>query len=311
MRINRRHLILGATGLLCWPRVARARDRMEPSEASDILPLWPDLPPGGGGPSGPIEVSGKGTIRNIAVPALELYRPERANGMAVLVAAGGGYKRIQMESEARPAARWLAARGVTAFVLRYRLPGEGWTNGPLAPLQDAQRALRLVASSAGRLKLDVARIGVLGFSAGGHLMGLAPTRSAFASYAPVDGLDSGSARPARAALIYPVVTLMPPYDHTSTRVQLVGHHPTRAMSAEWSVETHVRARCPPLFLVQAEDDPISNIANTALLERAAREADVPVERHVLPSGGHGFGLGRPGAPSAEWPEWYAAWAGFA
>lgn len=311
MPINRRHLILGGAGLLGSPRVAGAKSRMEQGEAAEILSLWPGQPPGGGGPSGPIEVSAKGAIRNVAVPALELYRPERTNGMAVLVAAGGGYKRIQMETEARPAARWLTARGVTAFVLRYRLPGEGWTNGPLAPLQDAQRALRLIAGSAGRLGFDVARIGVLGFSAGGHLMGLAATRSAFASYAPVDALDNGSARPARAALIYPVVTLLPPYDHTSTRVQLVGHHPARAMSADWSVETHVRARCPPLFLVQAEDDPISDIANTARLERAAREADVPVERHVLPSGGHGFGLGRPGAPSAEWPDWYAAWAGLA
>ena len=309
MTINRRHLILGATGLLALPGIARAKDHAEPGGMDDLLPLWPDRPPDGGGPSGPIEVSDKGAMRNIAVPALELYRPERANGMAVLVAAGGGYKRIQMDNEARPAARWLAARGVTAFVLRYRLPGEGWSDGPLAPLQDAQRALRLIAGSAGRWGLDASRIGVLGFSAGGHLMGLATTRSAFASYAPVDALDNGSARPARAALIYPVVTLLPPYDHTSTRVQLVGHHPSREMSADWSVETHVRAHGPPLFLVQAKDDPISDIANTALLDEAARKVGIPVERHVLPSGGHGFGMGRPGTPSAEWPRWYAAWAG--
>lgn len=311
MRLDRRDLLLRAGALLAGAGRARADDRADRGEAEAPIPIWPDRPPGGGGPSGPLEVSDTGAIRNIAVPALELHRPERANGGAVLVAGGGGYKRIQMDGEARPAARWLAARGVTAFALRYRLPREGWAEGPLAPLQDAQRALRVIAGLAPRLGFDPARISVLGFSAGGHLMGLAATRSAFASYRPVDRLDDGAARPAGAALIYPVVTLLPPYDHTSTRVQLVGRHPSRAESADWSVETHVRGRCPPLFVVQAEDDLISDIANTALLERAARDADIPVERHVLPSGGHGFGMGRAGDPSAAWPQWYADWAGLA
>lgn len=306
MDVNRRDLILGAGGLLCLPALVHARPASADGNPGDLIPLWPGRPPGGGGPDGPLQTSAKGAMTNIAVPALEVYRPQRPNGMAVLVAAGGGYKRIEMESEARPAARWLAAHGVTACVLRYRLPGEGWRNGPLAPLQDAQRALRVIAGERG---VDPTRIGVLGFSAGGHLLGLAAARSGFASYRPVDSSDAASARPAKAALIYPVVTLLPPYDHTSTRVQLVGRDPSQAESADWSVETHVREHCPPLFLVQAQDDPISNISNTAILERAARQAGVPVERHVLPSGGHGFGMGQPGTPTGEWPRWYQAWLG--
>lgn len=148
---------------------------------------------------------------------------------------------------------------------------------------------------------------MLGFSAGGHLLGLAATRSAFASYQPQDAIDAAPARVDEAALIYPVVTLEPPFDHTSTRVQLIGRHPSPADAAEWSIETHVRDRCPPMFLVQAEDDPISNIANTAMLADACRAAGVPVERHVLSSGGHGFGMGHPGSPTAAWPAWYETW----
>lgn len=264
-------------------------------------PLWRGVPPGGGGPSGPVAIDEKGVISNIAMPAIDVVRPSRPNGASVLVAAGGGYKRIEVATEAMPAAHWLAAHGITAYVLSYRLPGEGWLDGPLAPLQDAQRAIRMIHAEAR------GPVGVLGFSAGGHLLGLASTRSAFASYRSRDALDEAPARVDDAALIYPIVTLEPPFDHTSTRIQLIGRHPSPAESAEWSVQTHVRDRCPPMFLVQAKDDPISNIANTALLADACRAAGVPVERHVLPTGGHGFGMGHPGTPTAAWPTWYDGW----
>lgn len=272
-----------------------------------ILPLWTGGPPGGGGPSGPNTVDTKGAISNIAVPSLEVFAPTRPNGAAMLVAGGGGYKRIEVEREARPAARWLAAHGITAFVLAYRLPGEGWDAGPLAPLQDAQRAMRVIRAGARSYGVDPDKVGVLGFSAGGHLMGLAATRSAFASYPPTDATDALSARPAEAALVYPVITLEPPYNHTSTRVQLVGHHPDSAASADWSVDRHVRAHCPPMFLVQAEDDPIADVMNSRIMASVCERAGVPVELHVVADGGHGFAMGRPGTASAEWPSWYEAW----
>lgn len=308
MTIDRRSLLLGAGALLA-ARPAASQDRPAPGSAtgSDILRLWPGEPPGGGGPVGPPEADERGTVRNIAVPGLEVFTPSRPNGSAMLVAGGGGYTRIAIEREARPAARWLASRGVTAFVLQYRLPREGWGAGPLAPLQDAQRALRLIRFRAAASGLDPNRIGVLGFSAGGHLMGLAATRSAFASYRPGDATDALSARPFAAALIYPVITLEPPYDHTATRVQLIGRHPDPDARAEWSVETHVRSHCPPVFLTQAEDDRVSDIANSRIMARACERAGIRVEAHTLPDGGHGFGLGRPGTPSADWPTWYEAW----
>jgi acetyl esterase/lipase len=238
---------------------------------------------------------------------MEVWSPARANGTAVLVAGGGGYRSIALGTESWPAARWLNERNITAFVLSYRLPGEGWTDGPLAPLQDAQRALRLIRAGAGQFGIDGERIGVLGFSAGGHLMGLAATRPEFRSYEPVDAADDLSARPAFAALIYPIITLQAPYDHTYTRRMLVGDHPTAAAAAQWSVETHVTARCPPVFLVQAKDDPISNPANTVLMEKACERVGVPVELHQFPVGGHGFGMGRAGTPAAAWPAYFARW----
>lgn len=271
------------------------------------IPLWPGLPPGGGGPSGPVRVSDSGAVHNIAKPGLEVFLPARPGGGAMLVAAGGGYERIEMGREAYPAAAWLAARGITAFVLTYRLPPEGWTLGPLAPLQDAQRALRLIRHKAADYGLDPARLGVLGFSAGGHLMGMAACRAQWRSYAAIDQADALSARPAGAALIYPVITLLPPYDHTATRRALVGRHPDRQASAAWSVQTYVTADCPPVFLVQAENDPVSNPANTRLMEQACASMGVPVVRHLLASGGHGFGMGRPGTPTGAWPAWFAAW----
>ncbi|WBO20733.1 alpha/beta hydrolase [Sphingomonas abietis] len=315
--MNRRTLMIAAGGLLAMPQIALAKrghagrtgENAGPGDSGsdEIVSLWPGRPPGGGGPHGNIAIGAKGAISNIAMPVLEVYRPARPTGAAMLVAAGGGYKRIEVDTESRPAARWLAARGVTAFVLRYRLPGEGWHDGPLAPLQDAQRALRVIQAGAPRYGIAPGRIGVLGFSSGGHLMGMTAARSAFQSYRPMDSYDGLSARPMAAALIYPIVTLEPPYDHTSSRIELVGKHPSPAASADWSVESHIRSGCPPMFLVQAQDDPISNIANTAILEDADRRAGVPVERHVLSSGGHGFGMGQPGTPTGLWPSWYESW----
>ncbi|GGE03499.1 hypothetical protein GCM10011390_23000 [Aureimonas endophytica] len=297
--ISRRHVLTLFAAML----VPGTRSRAAPSE---LLALWPGVAPGGGGPSGePLQASG-GALRNIAVPAIEIVRPARPNGSAILVAAGGGYRRIEIGKEARRAALWLAARGITACILRYRLPAEGWVNGPLAPLQDAQRALRLLRG--GRVPdIDPERIGALGFSAGGHLLGMAASCAAESSYEPVDAADRHSARPSALALLYPIVTLLPPYDDTSTRRILVGRHPTRSQSARWSVETHVHADCPPLLLVEALDDPIAAPANGALLARACRDAGVAIEWHRLASGGHGFGMGRPGEPSAAWPGWYEAW----
>ncbi len=297
--LTRRIFLAGVAASALGPGPAVA-DRLS-------LPLWPTTPPGGGGPTGPLAVSRRNTFSNISIPTIEVWSPPHPNGAAILVAAGGGYRRIALGAEAWPAARWLNDRNITAFVLSYRLPAEGWADGALAPLQDAQRALRLIRARAGQFGIDAKRLGVLGFSAGGHLMGMAATRLAFRSYEAIDDTDRLSARPDFAALIYPIITLRPPYDNTSTRRILIGDHPAPEATEQWSVETHVTGDCPPVFLVQARDDPISDPANTSIMAKACEKADVPVELHRLSKGGHGFGMGQADGPTGLWPGYFAKW----
>lgn len=266
----------------------------------DIIPLWPDEPPGGGGPAGKLHVSANGSWSNIVSPAIQRFQPENPNGSAVLIAAGGGYRWIGMGGEAWPVARWLNAQGYTAYVLSYRLPREKWRAGRLAPLQDAQRAIRLVRSMERKVHL-------LGFSAGGHLMGMAAARPDFTAYQPLDSLDLVAPVADSVGLIYPVITLEPPYTHTSTHLQMLGKHASPADEASWSVENYVTRRFPPTFLAQADDDHVSNPHNTQIMHDVCRRRGVSVEQIKITQGGHGFGLGRAGSPAAIWDEAYAIW----
>ncbi len=275
--------------------------------APERMVLWPATPPGGGGPTGPLRRDESGAVTNIATPILEAFLPEKPTGVAVLVAGGGGYARIGLVKEAYPAAYWLVAQGITAFVLTYRLPREGWNDGSNVPLQDMQRALRLIRTHAARLKVDPARVGVMGFSAGGHLSGMAAARSAFRSYAPVDGTDEMSARPDFASLIYPVVSVEAPNDKTTTRRTLVGETPSRAESEAWSLQTYLGTGCPPIFLVQTDDDRVIGAEHSRILDAACRKAEVPVEYHRFAVGGHGFGIGQSDTPVALWPRLYRFW----
>ena len=266
----------------------------------DVIPLWPDDPPGGGGPSGLLNVNKYGSWTNIVSPAIQRFRPEKPNGEAVIVAAGGGYRFIGMGREAWPVARWLNANGYTVYVLSYRLPGEKWQAGNLAPLQDAQRAIRLVRSME-------RKVHVLGFSAGGHLLGMAAARPDFTSYPAQDPLDQVRPNVDSVGLIYPVITLEAPYQHTNTHLMMVGKNATPTQEANWSVQNYVTRQYPPTFLAQAEDDRTSNPHNTELMRDTCRRMRVPVELIELSSGGHGFGLGKAGSPAALWDQAYVRW----
>lgn len=297
---DRRSLFLGLAAALS---VAPARAVGAPER----IALWPSTPPGGGGPTGPLRRDDSGAVSNIATPILEAFLPDKPTGVAVLVAGGGGYARIGLVKEAYPAAYWLAAQGITAFVLTYRLPREGWNDGPIVALQDAQRGLRLIRAQADRFRIDPARLGIMGFSAGGHLAGMTASRSAFQSYAPVDAADEGSARPDFASLIYPVVSVEAPNDRTTTRRSLVGEAPSQADSAAWSLQTYVRTGCPPIFLVQTDDDPVIGPEHSRILDSACKAAQVPVEYHRFAVGGHGFGIGQSDTPVALWPRLCRLW----
>lgn len=298
---RRRILVLGAAAAMTG---CASGARTE--EAADIR-LWPGQPPGpgvgpgvGSGKSGLLESPGRHgvVVTDVAIPSMTVFRPSRPTGAAMLVAAGGGYRRIETGNEAIPAAKLLASRGVTAYVLRYRLPGEGWS--PLAPFQDAQRAMRVIRSQPGN---DPARVGVLGFSAGSNLVGIIAVQPDRRFYEPIDAIDGRSARPTLAGLLYPVISLLPPNDNTQARRQVAGQDPAR--EAAFSVQTHVGPATPPVFLAQSLDDPIAPVANTRLMEAACRAAGVPVETHLFQTGGHGWGMGH--GETAQWPDLFLSW----
>ncbi|QWT22321.1 alpha/beta hydrolase [Bacillus sp. NP157] len=298
-------LLSAAVALACLgtPAAQAAPDAAQPV----TYPLWPGTPPGGGGPSGPERIgqsgTGVGAVSNISRPRIEVYKPAHPNGAAVLLIGGGGYFRIGIGHEVMPTAKWLAALGVTPVVLYYRLPADRWPAA--APFQDAQRAMRLLRAHAGELGIDAKRIGVLGFSAGGNLAGIAETRFADTFYPAVDDADRLSARPDFAALIYPVVSLQKPYDTTRSSRELATQ--SDAVQA-YSVELHVTHDTPPTFLAQAADDPIANIGNSLVMFDALHRNAVDTEMHVFDTGGHGWGLGDPGSAPSAWPRLFAAWA---
>ncbi|GEN76531.1 twin-arginine translocation pathway signal sequence domain protein [Chryseobacterium hagamense] len=262
--------------------------------------------PDQGGAGSPETVSNKGSFTGISTPRLIVHRPKTPNGTAVLVISGGGYARIEMGKESTPTANWLQSQGVTAFELIYRLPQEGWPTTNV-PFEDAQRAVRLIRSMAGRYEIDPHKIGILGFSAGGHLAGIASTLFNKKFYQQVDAVDSLSARPDFTALIYPVISMLPPNNRTHSLKSILGLHPTLSQETGFSAERQVTAGTPPTFLAQAADDPISPVANSYLMENALKKAGIPVEMHIFPTGGHGWGLGKPGNETAQWPQLFKSW----
>jgi acetyl esterase/lipase len=297
--INRR-LFLTATAYVAGLRNVRA------DPAPEEIVLWPEQPPGGPGPRGEEQINSRGSVTGVLQPRMAVHRPSRPNGMAVLVAAGGGYAHIEAGHESAPACRWLQSLGVTGFELFYRLPQDGWP--AVAPFQDAQRAMRTIRAHAAEYRLDLRRIGALGFSAGAHLVAMTAARPTARLYSSIDPADALSARPDFLGLIYPVLTMMPPFDHTRSRRELLGEHPSVADSAAWSVERQVDAHTPPTFLAQAADDPISPVDNSLMTFQALRAAQVPAEMHIFQSGRHGWGMGKPGSEVMAWPALFATWA---
>lgn len=295
--MDRRQFLIFASALAYQTRTANA---FTSTCTVTTQPLWCGLPPGDGGPRGMPKISSRGAVSHIAVPTLTVLKPDKPNGHAVLVAAGGGYRRIEMAKEAWPAALWLRLRGYTPYILRYRLPGEEWNAGNLVSLQDARRALRIIRARHHKLT-------VLGFSAGGHLLGMAAARADYDAYPAQDAIDSMPAYADGVALIYPVVTLEAPWTHTSTHRQLVGDDASARAEAQWSVQHFITPQAPSFFYVQARDDKIAAPHNALLLKAACCRAHVPIELHCYSRGGHGFSMGRAGTPTMAWPERYAAW----
>jgi acetyl esterase/lipase len=249
-------------------------------------------------------------LERISRPRLDIFRPAKPNGAAVILAPGGGYRYVVVDKEGYELARWLRDRGVTVYVLFYRLPGDGWTNGADVPLADAQRAVRLVRSRAGTDGIDPARVVFGGFSAGGQVATSLLTRFDAKAYAPIDAADTLSARPDALAAIYPVVSMDPAIAHAVSREKLIGANPDAAREALYSPERNTRADQPPLWLLHAEDDSVVKVDNSVRLREATRAVGAPVEAHFFERGAHGFGLMKTaGLPVAIWPELLWNWLG--
>ncbi|WP_368564352.1 alpha/beta hydrolase [Pseudoxanthomonas sp. UTMC 1351] len=247
-------------------------------------------------------------ITGVSQPYLVVYRPKRSNGTALLVTPGGSYERIVLDKEGTVLVPpFVDEGGVTLFVLRYRLPDPAHAEGANAPLADAQRAMRLLRTRAAEWGIDPTRIGVMGFSAGGHVAASLGTRFDESVYTPVDAYDRNSARPDFMALVYPVID-MGEHAHGGSRVRLLSALPASAGIAAYSLQNRITAATPPTFLLHASDDDVVSVENSLLFFDALRRANVPAELHVYPMGGHGFGIrGTRGLSLEEWPQLALTW----
>ena len=284
----------------------------QPSPGHTQMPIWPGAVPDAQPVAGPeVAVTAKGLIagksgdfvENVSRPTMTVYSPEGKNtGAAVVVFPGGGYEDLAIDLEGTEVCDWLTSKGITCVLLKYRVPGEErypksapypksgpYPESPIA-LEDAQRTLGLARFHATEWHIDQHRIGVLGFSAGGHLVANISTHFAQRAYAPVDAADKVSCRPDSAVAIYPGHML----ENTTKECEL-------------NPEIPVTNRTPPTFLLQAEDDPVDTVNNSLVYYIALEKADVPVEMHLYPHGGHAFGLRRKEFPITGWPQLVEMW----
>ncbi|GGD40811.1 alpha/beta hydrolase [Aureimonas glaciei] len=309
MLIDRRQLLgLATLAALAGPARAWAPAALE------IVPLWPDGPPEAGRFSRAETRDGLGAPQAVRGPRLVVYRPAHPSGTrpavvdlggTAVIVVGGGDGRMGAGAESEPACRWLQSQGITAFELIHRLPGDGWPAA--APFEDARRAMRIVRSRAAAEGFS--RIGLIGFSSGAHLAGMTTVRPDEDLGSRLDAIDALSARPDFAALVYPVLSMMPTVDGTGARRALLGDNPGRRESEAFSVERHVDAGTPPVFLAHSADDPLAPIDHSLMMFNALRTTGIPAALHVFSQGGHGWGMGRAGTETAAWPGLLAAWLG--
>ncbi len=289
----------------------------QPAQGHTQLALWPGSVPDSQPASGPETVTNTGRkelvagrpytyIRNVSVPTLTVYPPDKKlnKHAAVLVFPGGGYEILAIDLEGTEVCDWLTSRGITCVLLKYRVPNSGphWDAKcncrvkprQLTALQDAQRAMGIVRAHAAEWQVDPHKVGVIGFSAGGHLVAAISNEWRTRIYRRVDAADDLSARPDFAIGVYP------------------GHlweSDTSRSAISFNPDIHVTRQTPPTFLVQAETDSIDNVNQSLAYYIALKNANVPVEMHLYVHGGHAFGLRRTRAPITEWPLLVERWLG--
>ncbi len=298
--MNRKALFVFA-GMAALSTCALAQHSGRPPAPSHLtLPVWPGVAPGAQA-NAPAEadmttakdnlIAGRPLVRlgNVSVPTLTLYAPkDRNTGAAVVVFPGGGYNILAIDLEGTEVCDWLNAASINCILLKYRVPGTGPYPKSAAALQDAQRTLGLVRQHAAEWHIDPNRIGVLGFSAGGHLAAALSTHFDQRLYDPIDAADKLSCRPDFAVVVYP------------------GHLALADKNMAPNPEINPTAQTPPTFIVQAEDDPV-HVENATVYFLALKNAKVPAELHIYAEGGHGYGLRRTALPVTTWPQSVETW----
>lgn len=283
-----------------------------PARAAElVIPLWPDMKVETTAGSDKIQDRGTTTrpnrfIRDVRHAMLIVLPAEKPNGTAVVICCGGGYSGEAIDKEGYEVAKWLNSIDVTAIICQYRLPRPAETkDGKPLPLIDAQRAIQFVRSRASEWKIDPHRVGIMGFSAGGHLASSVITHIVGESPDSGDPINSFSARPDFAILGYPVISLKGAPAHQGSRRNLLGDNPDPAMVELYSNELHVTKETPPTFLFAAKDDKGVPVVNSEMFLDALKKAGVPGELHLFEKGGHGFGMGH--GESEQWPKLCETW----
>ncbi len=248
------------------------------------------------------ENPGEGLVRRVITPTLEMYLPEKdkASGAAIVICPGGGYSVIVYGGEGIMIAKEFAKKGVAAFILKYRLPNDTFqVNKTIAPLQDAQQAIKMVRDSATTWGIDAGKIGIMGFSAGGHL---ASTEATHFSKALIENNSNANLRPDFQILVYPVISMQDSLTHKDSRSQLLGAHPLKEDIDLYSNELQVNKNSPPAYITHAADDKVVDVDNSIIYFEKLRHDTVPVEMHIYQKGDHGFVFKHPGwmEPLFEW-----------
>lgn len=245
------------------------------AQQPQVIELWPNGAPNSNGLTGTEEDLNGGRVANVVKPTMTVYRPAKANGMAILMCPGGGYARLAMNHEGHDMAAWMNAQGITYVVLKYRMP-----NGHReVPLSDAEQAIRLIRQHAAEWGVNPQQVGVMGASAGGHLA---------ASLATL--YSSDETRPDFQVLFYPVISMRPGVTHAGSRTNLLGANPDSELEEKYCLEQRVTERTPQAFLMLSADDTAVPPANSIGYFMALREQKVPATMHIYPIGGHGWGF---------------------
>jgi acetyl esterase/lipase len=244
----------------------------------------------------------EGLVRRVITPTLQMFLPDKdqASGTAIVICPGGGYSVIVYGGEGVMTAKEFVKKGVAAFVLQYRLPNDSFqVNKTIAPLQDAQEAIKMVRDSAVAWGIDVNKVGIMGFSAGGHV---ASTEATHFNKPLIENKSNTGLRPDFQILVYPVISMQDSLAHMGSRTQLVGNNPTKETINLYSNELQVDKNTPPAYITVAADDKVVDVDNSITYFEKLRHNKVPVEMHIYQKGDHGFVFRHPGwmEPLFEW-----------